>query len=592
MQHQGLPRRRREQGSARPRRRATVSRTTLAERVGRALAVWRRRSVGRWDGPRFMLALLVALLGASLAGGGSRADAYRHRGTETGAALPAVIQPTGRDLAINVQLERFTTSELEPVATALQTGGFRYVRQHFLWSDIEPNQGDFRWERADAMFEVLGRHDLIPIAVVHGTPSWARLPEAQTAVDAPPSDNEAFARFVAAFVDRFADRLRYLQIWDLPNLPERWGGQPPDPAAYGALLATGFNAARSERSDLWVIAAELAPPFAGAGVPAGDDLDFLRRLYAAGGSAFFDVAAVRLDGGRSSPEDRRIEPDRANLSRAILFRELMVEADDEGTPIWATHFGWNASEGLSRDDQARFAVSGLERARLEWPWMGLLFNWQFFPDLANNGVDQGYAALEASGSATPLYESLQSLTFGAQVAGTGHVPVDAEPFEFVGNWDVQSLEGGEFRTTSEVGAATTIRFAGTGLTAVLRVGPEAGSVEATLDGEPLDLDLTSSIASNLDVPLASGLEDDEHNLMIELIEPGQLTVGGVFVERRTPSDWPSVVLLIAGAALIAFGVREAVYTIARRYGHLQRRRGVDLWPELPVVPDWRPSRRV
>jgi hypothetical protein len=36
---------------------------------------------------------------------------------------------------------------------------------------------------------------------------------------------------------------------------------------------------------------------------------------------------------------------------------------------------------------------------------------------------------------------------------------------------------------------------------------------------------------------------------------------------------------------------DSALLLAERTGVLQRRRGGELWPELPLIPDWRPTRR-
>jgi hypothetical protein len=56
------------------------------------------------------------------------------------------------------------------------------------------------------------------------------------------------------------------------------------------------------------------------------DLEFVEDLYLVEAEDAFDILAIRLDGGINSPDDRRVSPTRAGFSRAILFRELMVEA--------------------------------------------------------------------------------------------------------------------------------------------------------------------------------------------------------------------------------------------------------------------------
>ena len=108
--------------------------------------------------------------------------------------------------------------------------------------------------------------------------------------------------------------------------------------AYVSLLAVGSNAARGANPNAVVLLAEL-DPFPGDG--GTNDLQFLRQVYNAGGSAFFDIVAARVDGGARTPYDRAVRPDEAALSRVILIREAMAAAGDAAKPIWATHYGWD-----------------------------------------------------------------------------------------------------------------------------------------------------------------------------------------------------------------------------------------------------------
>jgi hypothetical protein len=55
-------------------------------------------------------------------------------------------------------------------------------------------------------------------------------------------------------------------------------------------------------------------------------------------------------------------------------------------------------------------------------------------------------------------------------------------------------------------------------------------------------------------------------------------------------QWPILLLLISGVALLFLGIFDGTLLIGERTGLLQRRRG-ELWPELPQLPDWRPPRR-
>lgn len=556
------------------------------------LAQW-SAAIGRdSDRLRGILAATLALCGLALALVATWADVTIHRGVGDGITPTIVRHYTGRDLATNADLTRFAPEQLSAVTAGLQANGIRYVRQSFAWSEIEPAPGDYAWERYDAIVDALNRRGISPVAVIHRSPSWIRSPGSATAFDAPPADLAAYERFVAALAGRYGNAVPFLQLWDLPNRPSHWGNAAADATAYVSLLAVGSNAARGANPNAVVLLAELDPFPADGGA---NDLTFLKGVYAGGGSAFFDVVAARVSGGRQTPYDRSIAADDASLSRAILIREVVAEAGDIAKPIWATHYGWDAAEGpVTESTQAEYAVAGMERARAEWPWMGPLFHWGLIPGENLGGeTPSSLALLRGDGSPTSLFTELGAFAArgGESMAPTGLAPVASHQYIWEGNWDFQHLGADTYRTTSEVDARFRLRFAGTGVIAVARLSREAGAVEVTIDGEPVDVSLASFQAEDVDIPLARRLPDGMHEVAMRLTAPGQLTVGGLVVERAVPMQWPIFLLLGSGVLMLMLGVFDGALLLAERTGLLQRRRGGELWPELPQIPDWRPARR-
>ena len=547
------------------------------------------------DRIRAIVAAAFAVCGLALAVLAVWADVTIHRGVADGVSPPVVRQYTGRDLAANVDLTRFAPEQLSAVTAGLQANGIRYVRQSFSWAEIEPAPGEYAWDRYDAIVDALNRRGITPVAVLHRSPPWIRSPEGAGAFDAPPADLPAFERFVTALAGRYGDRVPFIQVWDLPNRASHWGGTSADPASYVSLLAVGSNAARGANPNAVILLAELDVPLDAGG---RDDLEFLQGIYTAGGGAFFDIVAARVDGGRRTPFDRTTAPNEAALSRAILYREAVDEAGDAAKPIWATHYGWEASASgsgaIDETTQAEYVVAGLERARAEWPWMGPLFQWGLIagPDLGG-GTPAGLSLLREDGSPTPLFTELGAFAAsgGERNAPTGLAPVEARQYVWEGNWELQHLGADTYRTTSEVNARFRLRFEGTGVTARARLTREAGAVEVTIDGQPVELDLRSFQAEDVDIPLARRLPDGPHEVAMRLTAAGQLTVGGLVVERAVPLQWPILLLLGSGALLLFLGIFDGALLVAERAGLLQPRRGGELWPELPQIPDWRPARR-
>jgi hypothetical protein len=559
-----------------------------------ALAQW-SAGIGRdADRMRGIVAVTLAVCGMALALLATWADATIHRGVGDGVAPPVVRHFTGRDLAANVDLTRFSPDQLSAVTAGLQANGIRYVRQSFSWAEIEPAPGEYVWERYDAIVAALDQRGILPVAVLHRSPPWIRSPEGAGTFDAPPADLTAFERFVTAVATRYGERVPFVQVWDLPNRETHWGNVAAEPMAYVSLLAVGSNAARGANPNVTVLLAELDPRPEHGGT---DDLRFLRKVYEAGGAAFFDVVAARVDGGARTPFDRTTRPGAPALSRAILLRDVVVEMGDAAKPIWATHFGWQADGPGGRidaDTQAAYVIAGLGRARAEWPWMGPLFQWGLLPgpDLGG-GTAPGLALLQEDGSPTPLFTALGtfSASGGTGTAPTGLAPVAAHQYVWEGNWDLQHLGADTYRTTSDVDARFRLRFEGTGIVARARLSREAGAVAVTLDGQPIEVSLASFQAEDVDIPLARRLSNGVHEVTMRLTAPGQLTVGGLVVERTVPLQWPILLLLGSGALLLFLGIYDGALLLAERVGLLQRRRVGELWPELPQLPDWRPARR-
>ena len=548
---------------------------------------------------RVVLAATLLMVGVALVVIAALSDSYLHRGIETGADFPVVVQPTGGEPATNIDLTRFPVGERAAVAKAVRDSGFSYVRQPFSWRQIEPSQGVYEWETYDTIVSELAAQRIAVIAVARDAPEWARMNGVGQSIDAPPRDPAAFGTFLQALTDRYGEQVPFVQLWEAPNDPSHWGGRVAGAKDFIPLLAAGFNGANSGFPGVTVLLAELAPAPAAAG--ARSDLQFLKELYKSDAEGFFDTVAIRLEGGETSPEDRRVASERINFSRAVLFRELMVDANDRSTAIWATSFGWATSSTLSAEEQATFTVQGLARSRREWPWMGLMIHMAFVAEIGDPSA--AYAMVDADGRATPLYYRLtdDETLNRDQSANTGFVPTNAGSIDYVGNWRDQHLEGRTFKTISQAQSAASITFHGTGLIAFLRLGPESGNVRVTIDGMPVPggegadgmaWDLTAFRTADVPLTLVSGLEDAPHRLTVMLASEGLLTMGGFVVVRETPFVWPVVLLAGAAAITLFVAIRSLLYLVAMRSGQLQGRAGVDLWPQLPLLPDWRPSRRL
>ncbi len=382
------------------------------------------------------VALALVLLGAGMRGGELRDDlialasrlSARPVLTADAAVPPAVgLHPVG----VNTFLEQEVESEKRRKTLALvRAAGFGAIRQQFPWMEIEPDQKgvywDARWQHStwakyDEIVALAEEYGLDVLARLDTTPAWAR--PGNPLPSAPPADVTDYGDFVATFVQRYAGRIRYIQLWNEPNLASEWGDQPVDPQAFAALLAEGYRRAKAADPDVVVVAPALAPTVEDSPW-AQSELRYLDALYAAGAGGSFDILAVQAYGLRDGPDDRRLDPERVNFSRPLLVRELMVRHGDAHKPVWATELGWNAlPDGfagpavygrVTEAQQARYTVRALERIREEWPWLQRSFIWYLkrADDQRRDEAWYYFRLLEPDFTPLPVFTALQEYLRG------------------------------------------------------------------------------------------------------------------------------------------------------------------------------------
>ncbi|MBI5650973.1 MAG: O-antigen ligase family protein [Chloroflexi bacterium] len=317
---------------------------------------------------------------------------------------------------VNVALEQYSDADLERALALIRDGGFTTIRQHFYWNAIEPRANEFAWTKWDRIVARARANGLDVIAVIDTTPEWARHPGERDLVTAAPANVDDYARFVAAFAKRY-DALKFIQIWDNPNVHPFWGRRNADPFEYAALLRASALAARAANPNVKIISAGLAASNELIREhPDYSDALFLRGMYDAGARDYFDILGVKPYGMWSGPEDRRVAMDAFNFSRAILLREEMVARGDANKLVWAVEFGWNALPSDWRGaaspwgadteaaQSARLA-DAIQRARSEWGWMDALVIQHFQPNAPSDDPVWGLSLVDKNFQPRALFSA-------------------------------------------------------------------------------------------------------------------------------------------------------------------------------------------
>ena len=576
--------------------------TTERLRTSKSSSVQSRRFVFSTTVARGLRAALLIVVGLAVTIGSASSDAYLHRGTSQDNSV-IYRQPTGRALATNVDLRGMSDTALQSSINYLSSGGYGFVRQEFSWTQFESAPGKFDWTEYRRIVDALSAANIDVVVVLVDSPIWARAPDAVAFRDAPPLNVQVYEQMCAALRAEFPD-LHLFQIGQNLDDPEFWGGKSLQALTYRQLLSAAARGLDIAATDSTLISGEVSmnPDIR----KTGGDIEVIERLLRDPDiRGLIRVVGISADGGNESPYDRSTAVDQTNLSRVVLIREAIDNTGATDMPIWFTHVGWTGSgeTPVSPDDQARFVESAFRRARSEWPWVGLIFNWTLNvePDVPNSAN----LALIVNGNPTPLYSAMSGFaksSFGASITN-GFVPANASACDYSGNWQDQHLTEGIYRTVRDPNSAVTCRFWGTGISVFFRFSPDAGTARYAIDSTDLEsasnrnsgsvvLKYRVQDAFEAPVALASGLSEGEHTVTIALDDSGgELVIGGFLVSRERPMIWPIAVLVAAGLVALFLGFRALAFLAAEHVGLIEPKSDAPAQTPLPTLPDWKPAPR-
>jgi O-antigen ligase len=525
----------------------------------------------RWIG--FWLCALVALL--AFGGWRTAVRAYESETRGHERATRQMDMPYRLPLpGVNVELTQYDDPQSE--LTQIADVGFVWLRQPFLWEEIEPEQGQFNWETYDIIVDAVAEFDgrLKLVALLDGTPAWARHHDAPEHPFAPPESPAQFGDFARAVAARYGDRIDFYQIWDEPNIEEHWGNLNPRAAQYVAMLDAAYRAIHDEDSRAMVIAAALAPTTE-SGPDNINDPDYLHQMYEFGGGDSFDAAAAKPYGFDDPPTDRTVDVNELNFSRWIWLREEMLRQGDGDKPLWGSNFGWNSLPEnwagppsiwgqVSAEQQNDYTNQAFERAAREFPWSGGLIVQHWQPDSATDDPIQGFA----------IRDRAENLVLGDDsLMHAGLYPAVNPYATYDGDWTFSDL-GADAGPEADQNTII-IAFEGTEFALLLRRGDYLAYLSVTIDGSPAgDLPRNNEgeafIAltaprreAAIDLILAAdGLDDGPHVAVIthrpELGDDHFPIVGFAVGTAPDASQTPQTLArIVLGAALIAMVVLGA-----------------------------------
>ncbi len=298
--------------------------------------------------------------------------------------------------------------------------GASWVVEYFLWAAAEPQPGVYDWSHADLVVDHAVNQGLTVIARLGYVPEWAR-PKDATHLYLDEDGYDTFARFAAAFARHFRGRVRYIIVWNEPNLSQEWGYRPPNPAEYSALLKRTYATVKAANPEVQVLAGALAPTLAPAGSAWGmNDLDYLQSMYDAGARDAFDLLAAHAYGWTFAADDQP-SPDAVNWRRVELLHDIMVRNGDAAKHVIITEGGWNDhprwTKAVRPAQRVANTIAGYEMALKDWPWVDAVCFWAFrYPRPARTYQDY-YTFVDGEFRAKPIYEAVKRYAAGLDWRG-------------------------------------------------------------------------------------------------------------------------------------------------------------------------------
>lgn len=505
------------------------------------------------------------------------------------------VNPFGANFFLDREVEEW---KLRKTLQMARDSGLGWVKQQFTWEEIEPvRKGEFfderirrsSWEKFDRIVDLCEEYGLQIIARLDRPPDWTR--EDNSYKERPPDDFEDYGDFVYTFVNRYRGRIKYVQIWNEPNIFPEWGNRPADPVGYVDLLSVAYQRAKQADPNVYVLSAPMAitrgqvHPEPGKWISM-NEIQFWDEMYQAGAKDHFDILSANAFGLGSPPEEPA-QADVLNFQRVLFLRQVMERYGDSNKAIWFNEYGWNASpEDLPEDqliwnrvteeEQAEFTVRGIEHARANWPWVGVLNIWYFrqVGSISPDRSDYYFRMVDVDFTPRLVYYRVKGAAeqmLGP--VGPGYYQETNPAVSLDGRWlaEIETRASGQAHVTSDIGGANlTFTFVGENVDVIAWRGPDGGRLGVTLDGRRVDglprngegqsyVDLFSPVTRwQQRIPLVHQVELAEHTLQLSVLATPNLASEGNRVAidafEVTTGERPSVSYVLAAALGLAMVV--------------------------------------
>ncbi len=270
--------------------------------------------------------------------------------------------------------------QMERVVALMKEAGVSWVRMDFVWDDIEPNQGEFHFDKYDYIVGLLYKNNIGLLGMLDYSGSWA---SSCGEWNCPPKDNALFVNFAVKVVGRYKSKVKYWELWNEPDSGTYWKDQD-GLIGYCQLLKEVYPELKKVDPVCKVL---------NGGFAQGNSS--VNHLYDNGAKDYFDILNIHIFQSPVIPNSIKAVNAQVKLAYKIMSRN-----GDSNKELWITEIGcpgvkrgyrynnWWMGKNPNERQQAVW-LREVYTQLLQYPYVKKVF-WAFFRDCRkfwDNGTD-------------------------------------------------------------------------------------------------------------------------------------------------------------------------------------------------------------
>jgi len=321
--------------------------------------------------------------------------------------------------------------------------GLSWMKMQLRWAEVEPNKGEYLWAKLDLALPIAHEYGIQVLLSVVAAPEWSREANADFTNEGPPANDQDFADFLTAMLNRYPGMIHAIEVWNETNLIREWGASTGVSASdYVQLLRVANRTIKDIDPGIIVISA--APSPTGVNISEGgitlvvDDFAYVDQLIEAGVLDHADCFGAHHNGYNISPSEfwdtvpndptAEFRGPFDNRHPSWSFRSTLttyankIQSAGGTQKLCVTEFGWATVEDLDAypqnfefakdntlQEQATWIVEALDNME-EWGfvWIANIWNLNYGPQLGWDATNDNvpYSILGPNWTRRPAFDAV------------------------------------------------------------------------------------------------------------------------------------------------------------------------------------------